>query len=629
MEHGTPLSEPPPEALKVTEGVETSAQQEETEKPLNTEEDTQKKKRFRRRYRKPKSQVQESKPKHSFLAELPFANVDIGAAFEIPKTLEKKGKNKRKINNLSENKDDDMSKKKKTANYFVSFPISNPKILGDIQTFQDAVLEKDERLTRAMIPKGSFHITLFVMHLSNEDEVNLAMSALLESKKPIENVLEGKEVVLTFHGVDEFKHEVVYGKIREGESVDTLTKIAEIMVKIFQEKGIITVGYKGFVPHLTFLKLSRAPKLRKQGIKKIDASLYKDFQDHYFGDDTLFRIDLCSMLKKRQSSGYYHTEASIYIDSSSHLHRKMKPGINDISVSGAVLKVFPKSVPSPKKRNISKDESTPSTSNIFSGSSVCNCRDLHTDAGMFSEDTSTGLTFFSKLDKISTLSKEAQKLTEDPPFKSASVNATRSRTHISTCPDISTGLQNAYSVGVQTLLVGDRELTSQQVVSQTSGVVHEHISQTITDTNQQNAQQFSNSCSLGHHPVKASIENLVSLQKHKMQAEKEQWESNEKIMNLVLERLTSIQEQQRYTNKNLKGIRNELAYIGKQLGHIVQHFQPSVGISTSGQSHLTEHASGDQEGEKEQLLVNTDVLKVDDSCHAAVEDSKNMEVLKK
>ncbi|CAH2250084.1 A-kinase anchoring 7 isoform X2 [Pelobates cultripes] len=313
MEHGTPLSEPPLEALTVTGGVGTSAQQEETEKPLNTEEDTQKKKRFRRRYRKPKSQVQESKPKHSFLAELPFANVDIGAAFEIPKTLEKKGKNKRKINHLSENKEDDMSKKKKTANYFVSVPISNPKILGDIQTFQDAVLEKDERLTRAMIPKGSFHITLFVMHLSNEDEVNLAMSALLESKKPIENVLEGKEVVLTFHGVDEFKHEVVYGKIREGESVDTLTKIAEIMVKIFQEKGIITVGYKGFVPHLTFLKLSRAPKLRKQGIKKIDPRLYNDFQDHYFGDDTLFRIDLCSMLKKRQSGGYYHTEASIYI----------------------------------------------------------------------------------------------------------------------------------------------------------------------------------------------------------------------------------------------------------------------------------------------------------------------------
>jgi len=46
-------------------------------------------------------------------------------------------------------------------------------------------------------------------------------------------------------------------------------------------------------------------------VKKIDSSLYEDFKSRYFGDEILHRLDLCSMLKKKQPNGYYYCESSI------------------------------------------------------------------------------------------------------------------------------------------------------------------------------------------------------------------------------------------------------------------------------------------------------------------------------
>ncbi|XP_008588180.1 PREDICTED: A-kinase anchor protein 7 isoform gamma-like isoform X1 [Galeopterus variegatus] len=70
---------------------------------------------------------------------------------------------------------------------------------------------------------------------------------------------------------------------------------------------------RSFKPHLTFMKLSKAPWLRKNGVKKIDPEFYEKFISHRFGEEMLYRIDLCSMLKKKQCNGYYHCESSIVI----------------------------------------------------------------------------------------------------------------------------------------------------------------------------------------------------------------------------------------------------------------------------------------------------------------------------
>ncbi|XP_035755659.1 A-kinase anchoring protein 7 isoform X3 [Egretta garzetta] len=151
-----------------------------------------------------------------------------------------------------------------------------------------------------------------------------AVGALSDSKDFVEDLLKGKNVDLSFKGIDHFKNQVGFVKLAENDHTTVLMEIAETMKKIFQEKGILAGEERAFKPHLTFMKLSKSTQLRKQldipdrclvliimKVKKIDSSLYEDFKSHYFGDEILHRLDLCSMLKKKQPNGYYYCESSI------------------------------------------------------------------------------------------------------------------------------------------------------------------------------------------------------------------------------------------------------------------------------------------------------------------------------
>ncbi|NXS51608.1 AKA7G protein, partial [Brachypteracias leptosomus] len=185
------------------------------------------------------------------------------------------------------------------------------QITGGVQAVQDAIIQKDQRLSKAMVRSGSLHVTMLVMHLSNEEEISIIQFGFFSSRWLfLTNLLKGKTVDLSFQGIDHFKNEVGFVKLTENDHTTILKEIAETMKKIFQEKGIVAGEERAFKPHLTFMKLSKSTQLRKQ-VKKIDSSLYEDFKSHYFGDEILHRLDLCSMLKKKQPNGYYYCESSI------------------------------------------------------------------------------------------------------------------------------------------------------------------------------------------------------------------------------------------------------------------------------------------------------------------------------
>uniref|UniRef100_A0A8C5SEF5 A-kinase anchoring protein 7 n=1 Tax=Laticauda laticaudata TaxID=8630 RepID=A0A8C5SEF5_LATLA len=217
--------------------------------------------------------------------------------------------------------DSTIMKKKKSQdrpNYFISVPITNPQIIDGIQTLQNTIIQKDNRLSKAMIHYGTFHVTLLVMHLSNEEAISNGVGAFLESGGLIEELLQGKPLNLSFQGIDHFRNQIGFVKLTESDNTTMLLKIAEIVKKMFQEKGIIIVDDKVLKPHLTFMKLSKSPKLQKQGVKRIDSSMFANFKNHYFGDELMNRLDLCSMLKKKQPNGYYHCESSVIVGKKIH-----------------------------------------------------------------------------------------------------------------------------------------------------------------------------------------------------------------------------------------------------------------------------------------------------------------------
>ncbi|XP_023369250.1 A-kinase anchoring protein 7 isoform X1 [Otolemur garnettii] len=266
------------------------------------------------------------------LVDLPFATIDIKDDCEITEVSQIHLKRSEENEEI---KSDPIKKKRQKdyqPNYFLSIPITNKEITRGIKILQNAIIQQDRRLAKAMAGDGSFHITLLVMQLLSEDEINIGIDALLELKPFIEEILQGKHLILPFQGIGTFGNQVGFVKLAEGDHINLLLEIAEIAKRTFQGKGILAGESRSFKPHLTFMKLSKAPWLRRNGVKKIDPELYEKFVSHRFGEEVLYRIDLCSMQKKKQSNGYYHCESSIVIGELE-------------SSSSAVLQRYSKDVP--------------------------------------------------------------------------------------------------------------------------------------------------------------------------------------------------------------------------------------------------------------------------------------------
>ncbi|XP_041716641.1 A-kinase anchor protein 7 isoform X1 [Coregonus clupeaformis] len=278
-------------------------------------------KRIKKKPKKPRGRKHKSKSSEcsdNFMSELPFTSTAIWKDLGFTKPEAKlKIKRKRGASGRVESEEDADTKKKKETqrpNYFVSIPITNPKISEGVGVVQALVMQRDSRLTRALVPVGSLHITLLVTHLASQEEVNLAACAVAQMKAELQDLLRGRELILPFHGIGHFRNEVAFVELAQGEHLATLAQITGVVRKTFEEKGLSSGDGKAFKPHLTFMKLSKAPKLRSQGVKKLDPELYSDYAQHHFGDERVIRLDLCSMLKKKMPDGYYHQEASVTFD---------------------------------------------------------------------------------------------------------------------------------------------------------------------------------------------------------------------------------------------------------------------------------------------------------------------------
>ncbi|XP_037100199.1 A-kinase anchor protein 7-like isoform X2 [Syngnathus acus] len=212
------------------------------------------------------------------------------------------------------------SKKKKKRiqrpNYFVSIPITDAQIGSAVSEVQEAVLRREPRLAKAMIPIPTLHLTLLVTHLADREQVDLAAATLAQAEPSLAELLGGARLVLPFSGVAHFRNDVVFVALGPGPHTGVLRSLAELLRARLEERGLAEGDVaRGFQPHLTIFKLSRAPKLRSQGVKHVDPSLYSAYACRFFGDQTVERLDLCSMLKTKQQDGYYHTETSLQLGS--------------------------------------------------------------------------------------------------------------------------------------------------------------------------------------------------------------------------------------------------------------------------------------------------------------------------
>ncbi|KAM9704666.1 uncharacterized protein akap7 isoform 2-T2 [Menidia menidia] len=306
-------------SMEVPEGTtDTGAS---SPKGLNEKMTKRKVKRERRKLMRRKLKSDDSSA--NLMSELPFALTspttwkELG--FPNPEAAQKKRKRKRGDSGgrVDSEEDGDQKKKKKESqrpNYFVSIPITNPQIKSAVSEVQEAILQQEPRLTKAMIPVPTLHITLLVTHLAHQDQLDQAADVLAQVKPSVAALLGGRDLVLPFSGISHFRKEVVFVGLTTGQHRTTLDSLAELLRSRFEEQGLLQGDGRGFEPHLTMMKLSRASKLRSQGLKRVDPALYSNYTNKFFGNQMVERLDLCSMLKKKQQDGYYHTEASLQLD---------------------------------------------------------------------------------------------------------------------------------------------------------------------------------------------------------------------------------------------------------------------------------------------------------------------------
>lgn len=294
-----------------------------------------------------KSAKPDDEPLDTLMSELPFALTSPTSwkDLEFTDTNPKQKKRKRgEIGGRADSEEDAGKKKKKKEskrpNYFVSIPITNPQISSAVAEVQQAMLLQEPKLSKAMLPIPTLHITLLVTHLANQEQVDQAATVLAGVEPSLAELLSGRALVLPFSGISHFRKEVVFVALAPGEHKHTLDSLAELLRCRFEEQGLLQGDCRGFEPHLTIMKLSRSPKLRSQGIKRVEPSLYSDYTDRFFGDQPVERVDLCSMLKKKRQDGYYHTESSLQLDLAQRpLHNKRSSGRRSEPDEAELLKV--------------------------------------------------------------------------------------------------------------------------------------------------------------------------------------------------------------------------------------------------------------------------------------------------
>lgn len=246
----------------------------------------------------------------------------------IAKTKQKKReKRKRKLqlNALSDDDDDTdipsgskddgllpkgkKKPKKIMPNFFLAIRVSNPQIHSAIKIVQDSITTYNEKLTPALIPLATLHLTLMVIHLENDEQIQKAKEVLNQCKISLDPILQNSALTITFSGLDHFNHQVLYVKALGGEEI--LKSVVNIVRETFTKEGIPSTDRREFSPHLTVMKLSRKPMLRRKGIKKIPEESYVSWVDMSFGEESVNSLHLCSMNKKKEKDGFYKCEATV------------------------------------------------------------------------------------------------------------------------------------------------------------------------------------------------------------------------------------------------------------------------------------------------------------------------------
>uniref|UniRef100_T1IM56 A-kinase anchor protein 7-like phosphoesterase domain-containing protein n=1 Tax=Strigamia maritima TaxID=126957 RepID=T1IM56_STRMM len=196
-------------------------------------------------------------------------------------------------------------------NYFIAVRIRNNEILTKLKSIQENIVKTKEDLKHALISADTFHLTLCVLRIDGEDELNKADQLMETFQQKLRERNDLRKLFLTVQGLDHFRNQVVFAKVKNDENFAQLEKLADTVVSCFEESKMVIKDHEKFTPHLTLAKLSKAPLLRTKRIKAISRDSYADFAEDTFGVEEVDSVQLLSMSKRKAEDGYYYCQKEI------------------------------------------------------------------------------------------------------------------------------------------------------------------------------------------------------------------------------------------------------------------------------------------------------------------------------
>ena len=196
---------------------------------------------------------------------------------------------------------------KSRPNHFVCIHITDEEVKAKVQEVQGHITGHTPQLAEGCLVPTALHVTLCMIRLENEQQIEAARWVLEEATLQFIHVLP-RCLHLTFSGVDNFRGRLVYVKV---DPSPALERFVFYLLSQFQQAGIRTPGNRDeYTPHMTIVKLSR-PLQRELHTSLISPASYVPFHHVRIGRQRIEALQLCSMTEPKQSDGFYLRQASI------------------------------------------------------------------------------------------------------------------------------------------------------------------------------------------------------------------------------------------------------------------------------------------------------------------------------
>ncbi|KAL1920526.1 uncharacterized protein VTP21DRAFT_903 [Calcarisporiella thermophila] len=216
----------------------------------------------------------------------------------------------------------ERSRSKIPFTHFISLPLSDPALIRRISTLHGDILALNVRGldSTILVPTGSLHITVGMLRLLSQKEIEGCVRLLKESAQEIYDAVGTRSVRVNVEGVrvmetDPSNAHVLYAKV-EGEAME---KLCELLRDKFVKGGYMEED-KPLKPHVTLVNTKYRESFNKQapgnhgkpgGRIAFDARpIISRFGDTDFGS---YRVSSVQISKRfsHEKSGAYRSEGTV------------------------------------------------------------------------------------------------------------------------------------------------------------------------------------------------------------------------------------------------------------------------------------------------------------------------------